>query len=156
MGSRVRVNVSTRGRLIAICAVVVGVLLLNEILGKVLVHRRTLQRIVAPSGSSYEVIYDVMSADGHYYLAYRASSTEPSAVLEQADELVEIIGQDPRMQRLKLKTIGIEAQREYRFGLFHYTASSGMVYRRRGDHWAKATQEELDEHLRSLGAIPVH
>jgi len=54
-----------------------------------------------------------------------------------------------------LKTIGIEANKQYRFGLLTFGTGAGFVYERRGDQWVPASSTALDAHARASGAVRV-
>jgi len=131
--------------------VVAGLLVLNWALGLLL--RPKPHRLVGPSGHVYDILSDLVSADGRYFLVYDASQSGLTTLSREADELLDMVTRDQRARQLK--TIGIEANNQRHFGLLAFGSSAGFVYERQGDRWVRASSTALDAHIRSSGGVQV-
>jgi hypothetical protein len=103
-----------------------------------------------PSGRTYQIISDLVASDGRYYLVYDASGSSEADLSHEADDLLDVITRNPRSH--ELKTIGIEAERRFRFGVFAFGSNAGFVYERSGDQWRPASPEAIRDHMRAVRA----
>jgi hypothetical protein len=135
-------------RFFRIGGVIVGVVLL-VIIALALFGRPTVHEVVTPSGRRYDMLSDLVSSDGHYFVKYLAHSTDREKLEEGANDLMRLVTSNPRAS--KLRTISVEAKVGFGIGSFLIARGYGYVFENRNGKWKRAGKEAIHDNLVGSG-----
>jgi hypothetical protein len=96
------------GRLFRIVGITIGGIVVIGVVARLLVRPNVQAHpVMTPSGHEYNVLSDLVSSDGRYYITYLAQSADPEKVEEGAYDLMRMVTANPRAATLK--TISVTA-----------------------------------------------
>jgi hypothetical protein len=125
-------------RFLRIVGVTLGVLLLVIIVAGMFA-RPNVRPVVTPSGARYDLLSDLVSSEGHYFIKYLAHSTDREKIEEGAYDLMRLVSSNPRAA--KLRTISVEAKVGSGIGAFTIYRGYGYVFENRDGRWERAGEK---------------
>lgn len=133
------------------CVGAAGIALLLVITG--VFFRPKVHRVVTPSGRAYDLLSDLVSSDGHYFIKYLARSTNADELDQSAHDLLALVTSDPRSS--SLRTISIEGNVGYGIGAFTIYRGYGYVFENARGKWIRGDEQAVHDSLVRGGAAEV-
>jgi hypothetical protein len=157
-GRRIDLDVQSGGmtRALRIGGLVVGAAIVVLVVAGLL-WRPKVSTVVTPSGRRYDILSDLVTSDGHYFIKYLAHSANPSKLDEGANDLMQLVTSDPRA--VKLRTISVEATVGFGIGVFRLSTGYGYVFENQARRWERAGKQGIHDNLihqghREIGSAP--